>query len=114
MEPDGNIRLCSASSIFNYRAETSMGNCRSDGLEGVWRNDKYRHIHQTLLSGENLTPYCAACEYRADGPAWMFQLHLALHAWHAGQRGADLLALLQRRALRYTASWPSMRARASM
>lgn len=101
MEPDGSIRLCSASSIFAYRAETNMGNCRTEGLEAVWRNDRYRHIRRTLLSGEDLTPYCRACEYRSDGPAWLFQLHLGLHAWQAGIRSPELLALLQRRAGRH-------------
>ncbi|MFC7474687.1 glycosyltransferase [Dankookia sp. GCM10030260] len=101
MEPDGSIRLCSASSIFDYRAETNMGNARAEGLEAVWRGGKYRHIRRTLLSGEALTPYCQACEYRREGPAWLFQLHLALHAWDAGLRSPELHALLQRRAPRY-------------
>ncbi|WP_431269969.1 glycosyltransferase [Dankookia sp. P2] len=101
MEPDGSIRLCSASSIFDYRAETNMGNAREAGLETVWRGEKYRHIRRTLLSGEALTPYCQACEYRTEGPAWLFQLHLALHAWGAGLRSPELLDLLQRRAPRY-------------
>jgi len=101
MEVDGSIRLCSASSIFAYRDETNMGNCREEGLQKVWRGEKYRHIRKTLLSGENLTPYCGACEYRFDGPAWMLQLHLALHAWHAGVRDDQVAALLHRRADRY-------------
>ncbi len=101
MEPDGSIRLCSAASIFDHREETNMGNCRTAGLEAVWRGAKYRHIRRTLASGEGLTPYCAACEYRNDGPAWLFQLHLALHAWNAGVRDAEMLDLLRRRAPRY-------------
>lgn len=101
MEPDGSIRLCSASSIFDFRAETNMGNAREAGLEAVWRDEKYRHIRRTLLSGEAMTPYCQACEYRSEGPAWLFQLHLALHAWGAGLRSPDLLDLLQHRSARY-------------
>lgn len=101
-EPDGSIRLCSASSIFNYRAETNMGNCRDEGLEPVWRGDKYRHVRKTLIAGgANLTPYCGACEYRYDGPAWLFQLHLSLHAYHNGVRTAETERLLRQRIGRY-------------
>jgi len=101
-EPDGSIRLCSASSIFNYRAETNMGNCRTEGLEAVWRGEKYRHVRKTLLAGGgNLTPYCGTCEYRHDGPAWLFQLHLALHVYHNGVRTDGVLRLLRQRIARY-------------
>jgi glycosyltransferase involved in cell wall biosynthesis len=101
-EPDGSIRLCSASSIFNYRAETNMGNAREQGLHAVWRGDKYRNVRDTLLrGGESLTPYCAACEYRHDGPAWLLQLHLALHAHHHGIRDPNVADLLQQRLDRY-------------
>jgi len=101
VETDGSIRLCSASSIFNYRAETNMGNARELGLEAVWRGEKYRHIRSTLALGENLTPYCQACEYRFDGPVWLFQLHLALHAWHAGIRDNEVRRLLALRHARF-------------
>lgn len=101
-EPDGGIRLCSASSIFQYRSETNMGNARLSGLEAVWRGEKYRHVRRTLLQGgDALTPYCSKCEYRHDGPAWLLQLHLALHAYHNGIRAPEVVQLLKARQTRY-------------
>ena len=88
IEPDGSVRLCSAASIFAYRDETNMGNARRDGLGAVWTGPKYQALRRSLLTGHGLTPYCAACEYRHDGPAWMLQLHLALHAIHNGVNDA--------------------------
>lgn len=101
MEPDGSIRLCSASSIFAYYDETNMGNAQRDGLSHVWTGERYREVRKSLLSGESLRPYCASCEYRFDGPAWLFQLHLGLHAYHSGCHSPDVLALIGRRANRY-------------
>lgn len=91
MEPDGSIRLCSASTIHAYYDETNMGNCREPGgLKAVWSGEKYRRIRASLLTGKNLRPYCSACEYRFDGPVWMFQLHLALYAFRAGVRDPEI------------------------
>ena len=101
MEPDGSIRLCSASSIFAYYNETNMGNCRTEGLGKVWRGERFRQVRQALISGRGLKPYCASCEYRFDGPAWMMQLHLALHGYHNGTQSAEVLALIGRRMDRY-------------
>jgi radical SAM protein with 4Fe4S-binding SPASM domain len=97
METDGSIRLCSAASIFDYRDETNMGNCRKDGLEAVWRGEKYRQVRETLFSGENLRPYCDSCEYRFDGPAWLLQLHLGLHAYHNGVQSDTVKQLIAAR-----------------
>jgi radical SAM protein with 4Fe4S-binding SPASM domain len=97
IEPDGSIRLCSASSIFAHYDDTNMGNCRKDGLNRVWTGDRYRSIRRSLLLGKDLKPYCARCEYRFDAPAWMLQLHLALHAYHSGTRTGEILALIGRR-----------------
>jgi len=85
-EPDGSIRLCSASSTFGYADETNMDNTSESGLLAVWTGEKYQSIRETLLTSENLKPYCAACEYRHSGPVWLFQLHVALHAYHNGIR----------------------------
>ncbi|RMF06687.1 MAG: glycosyltransferase [Alphaproteobacteria bacterium] len=101
MEPDGAIRLCSASSIFEHYDETNMGNCLKEGMAAVWKGNAYRAVRRGLLTGEGLKPYCAKCEYRHAGPAWALQLHLALHAWHHGVRSADILALIGRRMARY-------------
>lgn len=101
-EPSGSIRLCSASSTFLDRAATSMGNARELGLEAVWRGEKYRHVRSTLLAGgEALTSFCSACEYRHDGPAWLLQLHVALHAYHNGVRTPEVIALLRARLPRH-------------
>lgn len=97
MEPDGSIRLCSASTIHDYYDETNMGNCRNaGGLKEVWSGDKYRRIRASLFTGENLRPYCSACEYRFDGPVWMFQLHLALYAFRAGMRDSEIRCIISR------------------
>ena len=101
MEPDGSIRLCSASSIFAYYDQTNMGNCRTDGLSKVWSGDRYKEIRKGLLNGKDMKPFCAACEYRFDAPVWMMQLHLGLHAYHHGVRSDDVLALIGRRLHRY-------------
>jgi len=101
IEPDGSVRLCSASSIFAYRDETNMGNARRDGLGTVWTGDKYQAIRHSLLTGDGLTPYCAACEYRHGGPAWMLQLHLALHAINNGVADAGVRELAARHLHRY-------------
>jgi len=95
-EPDGSVRLCSASSTFGYAAETNMGNYQSEGLAAVWRGDKYRHIRKTLLSGQDLEPYCGECEYRFAGEAWILQLHLALFAYANGSRDSEVLGLIRR------------------
>ncbi|GJD86285.1 GTP 3',8-cyclase [Methylobacterium haplocladii] len=103
-EPDGSIRLCSAASTLTppYREATNMGNARADGLAAVWRGHKYRHVRETLLAGgDDLTPYCRTCEYRHDGPAWLLQLHTALHAYHNGIRSPELTTLLSTRISRY-------------
>lgn len=101
MEPDGSIRLCSASSIFAYYDETNMGNCRVEGLGKVWMGERYREVRRGLVTGKDLKPYCAACEYRFDGPAWLMQLHLALHGYSSGIRTDEVLALIGRRIGRY-------------
>ena len=101
MEPDGNIRLCSASSIFAYYDETEMGNVLNEGLEQVWHGQRYRDVRRPLMTGRGLKPYCQACEYRFDAPSWLLQLHLALHAWHSHVRAPGILALIGRRADRY-------------
>ena len=101
IEPDGSVRLCSASSIFAYRDETNMGNARRDGLGAVWTGPKYQAIRRSLLTGDGLTPYCATCEYRHDGPAWMLQLHLALHAIHNGLDDAAPREIVARHFHRY-------------
>jgi MoaA/NifB/PqqE/SkfB family radical SAM enzyme/GT2 family glycosyltransferase len=101
MEVDGSIRLCSAASIFGFRDETNMGNCRTKGLAEVWSGEKYQAIRSSLFTGENLTPYCAGCEYRFDGPAWMLQLHVGLHAYHTGVRTPEIMQLLKQRLNRY-------------
>ncbi|TMJ05912.1 MAG: glycosyltransferase [Alphaproteobacteria bacterium] len=101
MEPDGSIRLCSASSIFAYYDQTNMGNCRADGLAQVWSGERYRNIRRALVTGQDLKPFCASCEYRFDAPAWMMQLHLGLHAYHHGVRTDEILALIARRIHRY-------------
>jgi radical SAM protein with 4Fe4S-binding SPASM domain len=101
IEPDGSVRLCSASSIFAYRDETNMGNARRDGLGAVWRGPRYQTLRRSLLTGDRLSPYCTNCEYRHSGPAWMLQLHLALHAIHNGVDDADTRNLLARHLHRY-------------
>jgi MoaA/NifB/PqqE/SkfB family radical SAM enzyme/GT2 family glycosyltransferase len=101
MEPDGSIRLCSASSIFAYYDETNMGNCQVEGLGKVWTGVRYREVRRGLITGKDLKPYCATCEYRFDGPAWLMQLHLALHAYQSGTRSSEVLALIGRRMGRY-------------
>lgn len=100
-EPDGAVRLCSASSTFGYAAETNMGDYPALGLAAVWRGEKYRHIRKTLLTGDGLEPYCASCEYRFAGEAWMLQLHAALFAWQAGVRDTELAGLIRRWASRH-------------
>jgi len=95
METTGDIRLCSASSIFAYRSETNMGNCRADGLGAVWTGEKYRNLRETLFSGCNLTPYCDQCEYRFDGPAWFMRLHLGLHAYYNHIQEQEILDLIR-------------------
>jgi MoaA/NifB/PqqE/SkfB family radical SAM enzyme/GT2 family glycosyltransferase len=101
MEPDGSIRLCSASSIFAYYDQTNMGNCRTEGLTKVWTGERYRGVRRGLLTGNEMKPFCASCEYRFDAPAWMVQLHLGLHAYHNGERSDDVLGLIGRRLTRY-------------
>jgi MoaA/NifB/PqqE/SkfB family radical SAM enzyme/GT2 family glycosyltransferase len=101
MEPDGSIRLCSASSIFDYYEETNMGNCQEDGLLSVWKGERYRQVRKGLLTGIDLKPYCEACDYRFEAPVWMMQLHLGLHAYHNGTRTDEVLALIGRRVDRY-------------
>ncbi|MCP3392308.1 glycosyltransferase [Bradyrhizobium sp. CCGB12] len=101
MEPDGSIRLCSASSIFAYYDETNMGNCQTDGLASVWQGERYQAVRRGLLTGHALKPYCGKCEYRHEGPSWLLQIHLALHAYHNGTRTSSVLALLGRRVERY-------------
>lgn len=100
-EPDGAVRLCCASSTFGYAAETDMGNHQTAGLAEVWRGDKYRHVRKSLLSGDQLEPYCASCEYRHPGEAWMLQLHLALDAWHSGVQDDETVGMIRRWASRY-------------
>ncbi|MDO1559007.1 radical SAM protein [Brevundimonas sp. 2R-24] len=100
-EPDGSIRLCSASSTFGYARETNMGNAQKIGMAEVWAGEKYRHIRKSLMTGDQLEPYCAACEYRFHGEAWMFQLHLALFAYSSGVRDAETLGLIRRWCDRY-------------
>ena len=96
METDGSIRLCSASSIHAYYDDTNMGNCRGPGgLMEVWRGEKYRQIREKLFSGVDLKPYCSTCEYRFDGPAWAFQLHLALHAYRSGIVDRDIVKVIK-------------------
>ena len=101
IETDGSVRLCSASSIFDYRDETNMGNARQKGLKAVWQGEKYTSIREQLFTGKDLTPYCDACEYRFDGPVWFLQLHLGLMAHRNGDRSAELLTLLRKRLHRY-------------
>lgn len=101
VEPDGSIRLCCASSTFPYLDKTNMGNARRDGLGAVWSGEKYKAIRRSLLTGDELTSYCAACEYRHDGPAWMLQLHLALNAIHNGVADTEVRKLAARRLHRY-------------
>ena len=100
-EPDGAVRLCSASSTFGYAAETDMGNYQTDGLATVWRGEKYRHLRKTLITGEDLEPYCAGCEYRFSGPAWLFQLHLALWANETVPGDPEVLGMIRRWSYRY-------------
>ncbi len=97
MEPDGSIRLCSASSIFAYYNDTNMGNCQTDSLGKAWTGDRYQAVRKGLLTGHAMKPYCSKCEYRFDGPAWLFQLHLSLHAYMNGDRTPEVLALIGRR-----------------
>src|SRR5690606_31500685 len=80
IEPDGGVRLCSAASIFDYLDETMMGNIHEGGLAGVWRNEKFRNLRRSLLTGNGLRPYCDHCEYRFEGPTWLITFHLALLA----------------------------------
>jgi MoaA/NifB/PqqE/SkfB family radical SAM enzyme/GT2 family glycosyltransferase len=102
IETDGNVRLCSAASIFNFRDETNMGNVdAAEGLAAVWRGEKYRRIRTSLFTGCDLTPYCKACEYRFSGPAWLLQLHMGLHAWHNGIEDKAVRELLARHSTRY-------------
>jgi MoaA/NifB/PqqE/SkfB family radical SAM enzyme/GT2 family glycosyltransferase len=102
METDGSIRLCSASTIHAYYDDTNMGNCRADGgLLKVWRGEKYRTIRESLFTGQNLKPYCATCEYRFDGPVWLMQLHLALHAYRAGIKTDEIINIINRWKDRY-------------
>jgi radical SAM protein with 4Fe4S-binding SPASM domain len=100
VEPNGDVRLCSAASTYAYLHETNMGNCREAGLGAVWRNERFQRIRQSLLTGENLTPYCETCEYRAEGPPWMLQLHLALHAFNQNP-APELLPIIAHHADRY-------------
>jgi MoaA/NifB/PqqE/SkfB family radical SAM enzyme len=102
-EPDGSIRLCSASSIFRFPpSDSNMGNARDQGLANVWGGQKYRAVREGLLKGgDQMAPFCAGCEYRHDGPAWMLQLHVALHAWHNGVQTAGIAAALLSQMSRY-------------
>ena len=101
LEPDGSIRLCSAASIFDYRNETNLGDCRTEGLAEIWTGSKYQSIRKGLLTGCGLKKFCENCEYRSDAPAWMVQLHLALHAHFNGDRTTGVLALIGRHRDRY-------------
>lgn len=92
----GVMRLCPASSTYKFNDDVNMGEVPRRRLEDIWRSDKYRHIRRTLLSGQNLEPYCNECEYRFRGPAWMLQLHLALFAYNEGLRDEELLGMLRR------------------
>jgi radical SAM protein with 4Fe4S-binding SPASM domain len=100
-EPDGQVRLCSASSTFGYADETNLGFIQEEGFANVWRNEKYRHIRKSLLTGDKLEPYCGACEYRHSGPAWMLQLHVSLMAYQSGVVDDDNVRLIRRWAHRY-------------
>lgn len=80
IEPDGGVRLCSAASIFDYLDETMMGNIHQGGLAEVWRNEKFKKLRRSLLTGNGLRPYCDQCEYRFEGPTWLITFHLALLA----------------------------------
>jgi MoaA/NifB/PqqE/SkfB family radical SAM enzyme len=100
-EPDGAVRLCSASSTYGYVRETNMGDYTTQGLANVWRGEKYRHVRKTLLTGEGLEPFCDTCEYRFPGEAWMLQLHMALYAWHGGSRDPEVAGLIRRWAKRH-------------
>lgn len=100
-EPAGNLRLCSASSTFGYSLETNMGSCRELGTARVWRGEKFRHIRKTLLTGVDLEPYCASCEYMYSGEAWVLQLHVALYAYASGSRDPETIGLIRRWSARY-------------
>lgn len=89
IEPDGGVRLCSAASIFDYLDETLMGNIHEGGLVGVWRNERFRKLRRSLLTGNGLRPYCDQCEYRFEGPSWLITFHLALLA-HNRTRTPDV------------------------
>ena len=54
-----------------------------------------------MITGHGLKPYCEKCEYRFDGPSWLYQLHLGLHAYSNGDRTSGVLALIGRRIGRY-------------
>nr|VFK11763.1 MAG: Radical SAM superfamily protein [Candidatus Kentron sp. LPFa] len=78
-----------------------MGNYREDSFASVWSNKKYRRLRRSLLTGVDLTPYCDVCEYCFDGPAWMMQLHMGLHALGSGERSEAIVDLVRRRIDRY-------------
>ncbi|MCR9248207.1 MAG: radical SAM protein [bacterium] len=102
VEPDGGVRLCSAASITNYLDETMMGNIRHGGLETVWRNEKFRKLRESLLTGDALPPYCNHCDYRFEGPTWLLVFHLALHTWHRAEtQDPDIARLIRRHRHRY-------------
>jgi len=82
VEPNGDVRLCSAASTYAYLDQTNMGNCRVAGLGAVWTNDRFKDIRRSLLDGEGLKAFCEACEYRSEGPPWMLQFHLALYGYN--------------------------------
>lgn len=100
-EPNGNIRLCSASSTFGYNKETQMGNVTSQGLLSVWTGEKYRSIRKQLLTGKDLTPYCSSCEYRVKIPAWAMRFHMALYAHEHSIRDREVVGLIASLAPRY-------------
>jgi len=97
IEPEGGVRLCSAASIYDYLDETMMGNIGGVGLAAVWRNDKFKAIRRSLLTGSGLRPYCDRCEYRFEGPTWLITLHLALVAYNRAQTPSPGIASLVRR-----------------
>jgi radical SAM protein with 4Fe4S-binding SPASM domain len=100
VEPNGDVRLCSAASTFAYQAETMMGNINADGLAAVWTNARFQEIRQSLLTGEDVKPYCRACEYCHEGPPWMLQLHLALIGFHE-TGSAEFVAIIEQHLSRF-------------
>jgi hypothetical protein len=100
IEPNGDVRLCSAASTYAYLDQTNLGNCGAAGLSAVWENEGFRDIRRSLLTGEGLKPFCSACEYRHEGPPWVLQLHLALYGF--GRAGSpEFLPVIERLAGRH-------------